>query len=362
MKILLLLRHPVDTMICNRLKQGLEEKGHEIIYAVIEKENIIQEILDYQNIDYHYIGHTEQGLTNKLLNLAKIDQSLFKLVKKMQPDIAFSTINSSMGQISKLFKLPIIGMMDTDSAGINIAITFPLYSRVLVPSWYRNSLFGTKVIKYKGYKELIYTHPNYFKPDISVLDELDLSKDDKIIVMRFSSLDATHDFGVRGIDRYRELLLKRIKEFEKDGYVYISKTEKTLGKQFDKYNLNLHPSKYIDLLAFSTLYFGEGSTSASEAGILGTPWIFTLDYYAGNLFEQENRYDLGYKIPDIKKALEKAKELFELKEIKTIWKTKSRELLNENIDVGKFLIWYIDKYPESKDIMLTQPDYQNRFK
>jgi len=362
MRILLLLRHPVDTMICYRLKKGLEKKGHEIIYAVIEKENIIQEILEYQNIDYYYIGHTETGLTNKLINLAKIDRSLFNLVKKVQPDLGFSTINSSMGQVSKLFKFPIIGMMDTDSASINIAITFPLYNWVLTPSWYRNSLFGTKVLRYKGYKELIYTHPNYFKPDKAVLDELDLTEEDKIVIMRFSSLDATHDFGVRGIDKYRELLLKELKSLEKDSIVYISRTEKSLGKKFEKYDLKLHPGKFIDLLAYSTLYFGEGSTSASEAGILGTPWIFTLDYYAGNLYEQEHRYDLGYTIPEISRALSKATELLETKNIKTKWNKKSRKLVDENIDVGKFLIWYIDNYPESQDIMVSRPDYQKRFK
>ncbi len=42
---------------------------------------------------------------------------------------------------------------------------------------------GKRHIKLNSYKELAYLHPNYFTPDPSVLDELALEKDEKLVVL-----------------------------------------------------------------------------------------------------------------------------------------------------------------------------------
>ena len=42
---------------------------------------------------------------------------------------------------------------------------------------------------------------------------------------------------------------------------------------------------------------------------------------------------------------------------------KGREmLLSEKINVTEFLVWFMEKYPESADIMLKDPDYQLKFR
>jgi len=37
-------------------------------------------------------------------------------------------------------------------------------------------------------------------------------------------------------------------------------------------------------------------------------------------------------------------------------------MLNDKIDVTGFMVWFVENYPESKRIMLANPDYQFRFK
>lgn len=362
MKILFLLRHPVDTLICRRLKSELERSGHRLYFSIVERENIIQQILDHHGIEYTYLGESGKRIPGKLKSMIQIDRSLAKLVRELGPDLGFSAVYPSMGQISKMHNFPIIGMADTESAKFNILLTFPFYQVVLTPSCYRSNLLDSRIIKFNGYKELIYTHPNYFKADSSALADLGLTTDDKFVLMRFSALDATHDVGLTNIDKKRDILLNKIKELEKSATILISNTEKTLGTRFAKYDLKIHPARYLDVLAHSELYLGEGSTSASEAGTLGIPWIYTLDSFRGYLDDQERNFGLGFSIPDLTSALDKANELISDDNTKKAWRKKRERLLSEKIDVGKFLVWLIEDYPESIDKIRSDPDYQNNFR
>lgn len=361
MKILFLLRHPVDTHMDKRIGLELERKGHEITYVILEKENILRKIMKYYNLQYLYIGDIVKGYLKKSINSIKIDWALYNVSKKIKPDISFSACNPYLGHISTLCNFPFIGWADTEPAKLNKFLSFLFVNTILTPNCYLDTVPKNKHITFRGYKELIYTHPNVFKPNNEILDELKLSKNDKIFIMRFSAKASTHDYKLASIEKFKSQLLSYIKKMERYGTVYISNTEKTLGSRFKKYNLNLHPAKYLDLLAFSSLYYGEGTTSACEAGCLGTPWIYPLNSFRGYLDDQQNRYGLGYIIPNFYESFEKAIELASNDKLKKIWAVKREKLLNDKIDVGKFIVWFLDKYPESISIIKENPTYQNKF-
>ena len=45
----------------------------------------------------------------------------------------------------------------------------------------------------------------------------------------------------------------------------------------------------------------------------------------------------------------------------SIYESQKNKMLKNTIDPTEFLIWLIKNYPESKDILLSDPIYQNRF-
>ena len=47
---------------------------------------------------------------------------------------------------------------------------------------------------------------------------------------------------------------------------------------------------------------------------------------------------------------------------KQYWKNSAKNMIRKRIDMGAFLIWFIENYPESEKIMKENPDYQNRVK
>ena len=111
-----------------------------------------------------------------------------------------------------------------------------------------------------------------------------------------------------------------------------------------------------DALAFSSLFIGEGATMASEAVVLGTPSIYVNSLILGYI-EEEKDSGLLYSFRNSKGVIEAAKEIFSRDRA-----IKNKSLfLRDKIDVTKFLVWFFENYPYSKEIMQKQPNYQERF-
>ena len=47
---------------------------------------------------------------------------------------------------------------------------------------------------------------------------------------------------------------------------------------------------------------------------------------------------------------------------KDVFKARRDKMLREKIDYSAFLTWFIDNYPESKNEMVKNSDYQYKFK
>ena len=58
--------------------------------------------------------------------------------------------------------------------------------------------------------------------------------------------------------------------------------------------------------------------------------------------------------------------LYELNPVSTCasveWQRRQKKMLSEKIDVTAFLLWFVENYPESADVMKTNPEFQNRFR
>ena len=250
-----------------------------------------------------------------------------------------------------------------ETATTNLKYSLPFIDSLLIPDcFYAKLKNNNKVVRFNGYKEIAYLHLNWFVPDDEVLKKLNLNKSDKIVLMRFSALHAMHDIGLKSVgDNYKEQILKYIQQIEKYAKVYISTTEHDPGEEFKKYELKIHPSEYIHFLSFCSLYIGEGTTTASEAGVLGVPWINIQKTTRGYLIDQEKNYKLGFRTDNVDKAFQTAIEWIQKDNLKIGWQVKRDKLLNNKIDVSSFLIWFIENYPESHKIMKENPKYQNRF-
>ena len=363
MKIVFINFHPVDPQFYKNVALTLEKRGHKVLFLILEKEQIIDKIAKSFGFKTKIVGEIKPSFKQKLLHLPKIMFKILWEISKFRPDLLVSATSPYAGLAAKLTKTKAIGFTDTETATFNNNLSFKLFDSILTPSCFLKDVIKQKHIPFTGYKEIAYLHPLWFNRNQNILEKLQLKIEDKIVLMRFSALTAVHDNGLKSVGVIsKNKILKYINEIEEYAKVFISMSERDLGPEFKQYKLEIEPHEYTNLLSFCSLYIGEGTTTASEAGVLGVPWIALRPEPLGYLNDQEEKFGLGFRTDDIDYAFKTAIEWIKKDSLKKEWKLKQKKLLTEKIDVSSFLIWFIENYPASHKIMINNPEFQKKFK
>jgi predicted glycosyltransferase len=343
LKLLVSIGHPADVHVFKHLIWNMEKRGHEI-KIVARNKDISKKLLDLSNFDYTLISDARTGRSGLSIELMVRVKRLLPIIRNFNPDVFLSLLDPSVAIVTKMMRKKYISLHDTEHAKL-VNATVPFADIVLTPSCFKKDL-GKKQIRFDGYKELAYLHPNYFTPDPAVLDEIGLSEVDIFIILRFVSWGAHHDIGQHGIKNKIAL----VRELKKYGRVFIT-SEGQLPKELEKYKIKVSPEKLHDLLYYASLYIGEGATTASECAVLGTHAIYVNTLRLGYTDEEEENYNLVYNFSDEetmeKEAFDKALELLENNNLRVEGKKKREILLNEKIDVTAFMVRFIENYPES---------------
>ncbi len=347
MRILLSIHHPAWAHQFRYIVKELEKRGHILKVLAIDKDRDL-ELLDAFGIKYDVISNSSgKNMAEKAMIFLGTTIKTFLVSLSFKPDLYIGRASPMMAINSFLFRKKHIVFADTEHSRFSLFMVRLFSSVIITPDCFKKDL-GKKQLRINSYKELAYLHPNYFKPDPSVLSKMGLNENDRFIIVRFISWQAHHDIGQHGfgIEEKRGL----VTELEKHGRVLIT-SESPLSSEFEKYRITLPPEKLHDLLNYATLYIGEGATIASECAVLGTPAIYVNTLSAGTLDEQEERYGLVYNFCDPKigqkKAIEKAVELLQKKDLKEEWQAKRKLLLSEKINVTQFMVEFIENYPSA---------------
>jgi len=341
MRLLINIGHPAHVHFFNYFIHQAEKDGHQVMVGCWHR-GIVPNLLDAYHIEYCLVGKRIHGLPGMVFSQIRYEYNLYRLAKKFNPDILLGIGGTANSHVGKLIRKPSIVFTDTEHARLSNLITFPFADVICTPSCFKKDL-GEKQVRYNGYHELAYLHPNYFKPDPSVLSELGLSENDRFIIVRFVSWGASHDARQHGFTNPKDI----VSRLEPYGRVLIT-SEVKLDADLEKYRITLHPDKLHDLLYYATLYIGEGATIASECAVLGTPAIYVSTLRLGYLDEQEERYGLVYNFSNPRLAQEqavaKAIELLQRNNLKEEWQLKREKLLQEKVDVTNFMVELIGNY------------------
>lgn len=360
-KVLIDIGHPAHVHLYKYIIKNLESNGHQVKITVREKE-ITSKLLSIYNFKFERIVSYRHSLSAKAISMINRTLKLYKLVKSFKPDLMTGFGNFHLAHVGRLLGIPTIILTDTESARLQNFLTFPFCDFILTPSCYKNNI-SKKQIRYNGYHELAYLHPNYFRPDPSIFDLLGIEKNEKYVIIRFVSWGATHDVGHTGLSL--DIKRKAVKEFSKLSTVFIT-SELKLPNDLEKYRIKISPEKIHNALFYASLLYGESATMASECAVLGTPAIYLDNKGRGYTDEEEKKFGLVFNftesIKDQELSIRKAVEILETPDIKKMWQKKRKKLLSEKIDVTAFMTWFVENYPESVKIMKENPGYQSNFK
>lgn len=349
MKLTFAIHTPGQAFFWNNIINTLAKRGHQL--SVLTRSPKVVSNLNLNNHIYHG-SYNGGGKTvySKILGLPVQLFTSLRFISGFNPDII---IGGSMLEANSaaILRKPCIIFEDTEITPYLERIQWQTAaSDIITPSCFRKNL-GKKHIRIEGYKELAYLHPNYFQPDPSIFDELGIKPGEKYIIVRFNSFRAVHDLRLKGFsmqDRYS--IVNTLKKYSR---VFIS-AEGEFPEGLSEFKLPVPSKKIHHALYYAQMIFGDSGTMSAEAAILGTPAIRCNSGLGfnelGNFIELEKKYDLMYCIPGLENGLRKAEELLLRPDLKDEWNHKRQKLLNEKIDVTRFMVDFIEKYPASREI------------
>src|ERR1035437_114493 len=170
MRILIDIGHPAHVHLFKNLIYTLKEKNHEVTITVKDIPSAI-ELLEKFGLPYISIGKKRDNLILKGVNQLLYFFRLLLIVKKKKITLT-AGCSITIAHITYFTGIPSLLFDDDDD---NIEPLFVKYghkyaSQILTPSCIRRKT--RKAIYYNGTHELAYLHPNYFKPDPGVFDNL----------------------------------------------------------------------------------------------------------------------------------------------------------------------------------------------
>jgi predicted glycosyltransferase len=363
-KILVYLGHPAHFHLYKNAIINWQVEGHEVM-ILIKKKDVLENLL--QNAGFEYINILKEGRKDSkigiMLGMLKRTIRLLSYCRKHKPDILTGTSveNSFVG---KLLGIPVINANEDDAAVVPLyaKLSYPTADAILNPRVCNSGKWDAKATKYESYQELAYLHPNHFTPDKQVVEKY-FSAEKPYFIIRFAKLNAHHDTGIQGINT--EIAQRIIDILKPQGDIYIT-SERALEPQFEQYRIQINPLDMHHVMAFAQIYIGDSQTMAAEAGVLGIPFVRFNDFVGriGYLEELENHYHLGFgiKTNEVEKLYETVENLVSLPNRGRIFQEKREKMLSEKIDYAQFLTWFVEDFPQSKQQMKENPDYQYRFK
>jgi len=344
MRYLFLAGHPAHVHLFKHVIRSVRDEGHDVLVGATPREVTI-DLLEAYGIPYFVLGKSRSSLVVKALDVLPKDLILLRRARQFNPDVFVSTGSPYGAHASAVLARPHLVFGDTENATLTTRITLPFTDCVCTPAAFHQDL-GSKHIRYNGYKELAYLHPKYFQPDSSVLEEVGLQASERFVIVRFASRDASHDLRVRGFELRDDQVLAFLERLGKYARVVVT-SDGQLSPCLTPYGVRVRPERMHDLLAFAQMYIGEGATMAAEAGVLGVPWLFVSSAGRGFLDEQEQRYGLGLRTNSASASLDRAVEWLSRADLRRVWEKKRDVMLHEKEDVTKFMLEFIQGWPES---------------
>lgn len=284
--VIITIQHPAHVHFFKNAIEELTAAGHDI-HVFARRKEVAIDLLDAYGIPHEVLAGEATSLSSLVHVQLAYEWRLLRRARHIKPDVMAAIGEPSVAHVAKLVGAQSIIFTDTEHAILQNALAFPLADRICTPACYLDDL-GRKHVRYPGYHELAYLHPNRFVPDPSVADELGIAPREKLVLVRAVSWGAAHDIGDGGFDDVADA----VGWLEETGARVLVTAERGVPSGMERYRIAIPPHRMHDLLARADLFVGESATMATECAVLGTPAVFISSSTRGYTDELEREYGL----------------------------------------------------------------------
>jgi len=341
MKILININHPAHVHYYRNFIKLMEAKGHQ--FCVINRDSkMINQLLDYYGIE-HTIRNKrpdKKGTFQSQMNLLKMILWCIRKSFAFHPDMYMGFASSACAITAWLFRKPSILIDDTEHNSMTHKLYMPVCSKVLTPFYFKKDLGNKdKQIRFNAYVEQLYLHSAYYEKNEQVLKELNV-KPKEYVIVRYVAYDAHHDLNVHPISEDTKKTI--VKEISKRYRVFVSLEKSVKDPFYDDYVLKISPEKMHDLEANAKFMVAEGATMASEAFLLGVPYLYLNPLMVGYIDYQCTHYpNRCFKTTNSDEALKIVRQLMD---IKLDGEAERRKVEEQTINPTEYLVKFVEDY------------------
>ncbi len=338
MRVLIDILHPAHVHVFRNFHAEMTSRGHQVCITARDKDRSV-ELLRAFGLPYQQISAQKSG-AGLAVEMAQRTPRLMKIMRSFKPDVMTGIMGPSIAVAGalRLPRVPAVVFYDTEFAVQTNRIVYPLAYSVCTPDCYQGKV-GGRHLRYAGYHELAYLHPNRFTPDPAVLAEFGVSPGEPYSIVRFVSWQAVHDRRELGLSAKQKRHLVEV--LQRRGRVLIS-SEGALTGDLADLAARGPVEKIHHLIAHARLVVGESATMSSEAAVLGVPAVYIATTGRGYTDDEERRYGLvrHFTEDQYDMALTAIEEI--LAEPVATWQAARQRLLAEKIDVTAWMTDYFE--------------------
>jgi len=345
MRIVITIQHPAHVHFYRNAIEQLQANGHEI-HVFARDRPMALTLLDRYGIDYEVLTHKFDSRLKMALGQLRYERNLLKRVREIDPDVITAIGGLAIAHVSRLVDAKSILFTDTEHATLTNSLAFPFADTICTPDCYVGDI-GAKQIRYPGYHELAYLHPNRFEPDPTVLSDIGIDPADRFVILRLVDWNAVHDVGDSGFSDIESV----VSALEATGVsVYIT-AEGGVPDAVERCQLPVSPHQIHHLMYYADLFIGEGATMATESAVLGTPGLFVSTIRLGYTAELEERYGLVRTFAGEHRqrdAIDAGISILEDYD-QELWNDRRERMLADKIDTTQCILQQLTNTPGSSD-------------
>ena len=336
--LLLDLNHPSDFHFFHGFMEKCRRHPSLKLLITARNRQYLPELLDHYGYKYVLKTGRKRTLVGKAINLIGEVLWIIRLARilKIKAFISFTSPYSAIA--GYLLNKPVITFDDTENDKL-LHMVYPRFTSLIITPICFEKEFKGKHVRFPGTKESSHLEPDKFTPSKAVVQKYVENPEEPYILLRFVEHIATHDLYQKGIQT--KMKQKMVRELQPFGRVFIV-SETKLPEALMPYALDCEPQDMHHLMAYASFFMGESTTMAAEAAVLGTPSIVIEEKSLGYINELNKKTGLvrWYKPAQEEEALAAAIGYLES------GKGFSGTQYSESTDIGSFLVWLFEDFPE----------------
>ncbi len=280
-RVLFDIGHPAHVHLFKHLAHLLIADGAQVLFTSRRKE-FEAELIEREGFDHLCFGPHYRSLPGKLWGLLRYDLAMVRAGLRFKPHLIVGHGTIYGAHAAPFLRAKCLAIEDTGNME-QVRLWRPFTDAILTPQVLDKDL-GPKQVRYNSYKELAYLHPEFFTPDPAILGWLGVAPGEPYAIIRFVSWNATHDVGLKGLGR--EEKVEMVRSLARRMRVFIT-AERAVTEDLQPFCMRIPPDRFHHALSYASIVVTEGTTTGTEAGVLGVPVVFVSTFKDPNLREME---------------------------------------------------------------------------